>query len=651
MRPGDVLADRYRLVDLLNDNHGARFWRATDTVLARHVAIHLVALEDERAEALRDAARRSATIHDPHLLRVLDTNTIDGLCYVVNEWGEGISLNHMIVDGPLTPRRAAWLVSEVGDMIATAHANGVAHGRLVPENVLVDEAGAVKVIGFAVDAALHGLPAGRESTDVVDLAGLLYTALTAKWPGVSTSNVPAAPQEHGHPLRPRQVRAGIPRVLDALCEEVLSPYAATHPQGYTSARRIADALLEYVGDPASVAEAEAARMRGSTSPRIPRIEPTMIGLAETDMPAVATAPTAEPEVPDVRDDLPEDVPTAAEVISTVEVEGPEPAETSLMPQVPDESGPVSTPATVPVPPPSPPPSSPVPPADETQAGVPVFYDVIDDVGWMTSDAEPAPPPPPFEEHPAKPLFAPDPPEGRPARTARPAAGEDAGSGSYWPWDTAAPPAIRPEPEPDPGPVPGRSWLRIAGILIACLLVLVALVYTFNRGGGGFLGVDDPGPSSSPTAQSLREVKVAAASDFDPFGSPPEENPEEAPNVVDGDPATTWHTLTYKQNFGPGGLKPGIGVLLDLGKSTSVQQVDVKLVGSPTSVELRSAAGDQPPTNIDALDVVAKGTATGETLELKLDEAVETRYLVVWLTSIPGAGGGFRGEIAEVVVRG
>ena len=405
MRPGDVLADRYRLVDLLSENLGARFWRATDTVLARHVAIHLVPLDDDRAELLRDAARRSATIHEPHLLRVLDTDTLDGLCYVVNEWGEGVSLNNMIVDGPLSPRRAAWLVSEVGEMIATAHAQGVAHGRLVPENVLVDEAGAVKVIGFAVDAALHGLPAGRESTDVVDLAGLLYTALTGKWPGVSSSGVSPAPQEHGHPLRPRQVRAGIPRMLDALCEEVLSPVAVAHPQGYTTARRITDALIEYVGDPASVAAAEAALMRGSTSPRIPRITPSVIAAVEADAPEVEEAVEPEPIEPE-----PSEV---------------EEAETNLMPQVP-------------APAPSPPP---VPPADETQAGVPVFYDHIDDVGWMTSDEEPAPPPPPFEEQPAKPLFAPDPPDGRSSRTARPA--EEAGSDSFWPWGNEAPPAYRP----------------------------------------------------------------------------------------------------------------------------------------------------------------------------------------------------------------
>ena len=108
-------------------------------------------------------------VHDRHLLRVLDADKTDGLCFVVNEWGSGDSLDIMLAnEGPLGARRAAWLVSEVAASIAEGHAAGVAHGRLVPENVLVDHGGAVRLIGFAVDAAMHGLPPGRPSTDVSD---------------------------------------------------------------------------------------------------------------------------------------------------------------------------------------------------------------------------------------------------------------------------------------------------------------------------------------------------------------------------------------------------------------------------------------------------------------------------------------------------
>ncbi len=290
-RAGDLLAGRYRLVDLLSESRGAHFWRAWDTVLSRHVAVHLIKEADERADLLMDAARRSATLFDPHLLRVLDADHTDGTCFVVNEWGEGDSLDHLLNDGPLSPRRAAWLVAEVGSMIASAHASGIAHGRLVPENVLIDEAGSVKVIGFAVDAALNGMPEGRVRTDVVDLAAVLYAALTGKWPGISRSAVPPAPQEHGRPLRPRQVRAGVPRALDALCDEVLSPFPGPADRGFDSARSIVEALEEYVGDLAAVAEAEAADRRGNTNPRLPRID-APLALAPDMSPGAAAAAAA-----------------------------------------------------------------------------------------------------------------------------------------------------------------------------------------------------------------------------------------------------------------------------------------------------------------------------------------------------------------------
>ena len=169
------------------------------------------------------AARRSATVLDRRILRVLDVDQRDDVCYVVNEWGSGTSLDILVAnEGPLGARRAAWIVSEVAASIATAHEGGVAHGRLVPENVLIDESGSVRVIGFSVDAALLGLPPGRMSTDVTDLAGLLYFLLTARWPGVSRSAVPVAPQDGGRVLRPRQVRAGVPRPLDTLCDQVIN---------------------------------------------------------------------------------------------------------------------------------------------------------------------------------------------------------------------------------------------------------------------------------------------------------------------------------------------------------------------------------------------------------------------------------------------
>ena len=61
MIPGALLGGRYRLDDLLDDIDGARFWRATDTVLARSVAVHALDESDPRTLEHRVDARVSAT--------------------------------------------------------------------------------------------------------------------------------------------------------------------------------------------------------------------------------------------------------------------------------------------------------------------------------------------------------------------------------------------------------------------------------------------------------------------------------------------------------------------------------------------------------------------------------------------------------------
>jgi serine/threonine protein kinase len=55
IRPGDVLADRYRLVDLLNESGSGRFWRAHDRVLHRHVAVQVIESGGEQATKTRKA--------------------------------------------------------------------------------------------------------------------------------------------------------------------------------------------------------------------------------------------------------------------------------------------------------------------------------------------------------------------------------------------------------------------------------------------------------------------------------------------------------------------------------------------------------------------------------------------------------------------
>jgi len=631
IRAGDVIAGRYHVVDLLSETRGGRFWRAHDSVLGRDVALHLIPGDDPRADLLLAAAKRSVTVSDRRILRVLDADRAEDFCYVVNEWGSGASLDIMLAaDGPMTPRRAAWVVSEVADAMAQAHALDVSHGRLVPEHVLIDTGGNVRVIGLAVDAALAGLPPGRQGSDVTDLIGLLYACLTGKWAGVTPSLVPAAPSEAGVVLRPRRVRAGIPRLLDDICDEGLN-----HAEGHvrtgpdlSGAAQVRDVLLGFVGDATDVRTSEA--RRAATRPVVAR---TVVVLPDAD-----PAPTPEPAPEPAAEPEPEPAPPA-------EPE-PEPGPTPV-------SEPFSEPASEPEP-------------DATQAGMPVFLDDSDDVAWISARTSPPPPPPPLEEPVAKPLFAPDPEGGAPVRRPRPGSQAAQSPPEYWPWETSQPSSTGtgagavppfPEGEEQDDRVPGRTPLRLAALIAASMLLLLALVMGFNLGRGkGPLGgsLEDPTTSPSTTqstpTSSPEPITGMTAVDFDPQGDPPEENPGSAGNVVDGSPETTWQTSRYNDQLGPPpGLKTGVGVTVDLGDAVSVSKVDLTFVGAPTGVSLFLT--DSAPRGVAGLEPVATKTAKKARLTVSLPADSSGRFLTVWLTSLPAVDGGFRGEIAEIGVLG
>jgi hypothetical protein len=664
MQAGDVLAGRYRLDDLLAESGAGRFWRAHDLVLHRPVAVHILAADDDCAQPLLEAARRTGPVIDRRLLRVLDAEAADGRCFVVNEWGQGDSLDILITrEGPLAPRRAAWLVAEVADSLVEAHDAGLAHGCLSPEHVLIDQHGQVRIIGFGVEAALRGLPADRVNVDEIDLAGLLYCALTGKWAGVSPSALPPAPEVHGEVLRPRRVRAGIPRVLDALCDQVLNPQRESD-RPHPSARSIRDLLLEHVGEMTGTHVAvQGIRLNPQVSSSLTTPPPTSAVGPTTVVPVVPAGdlePDADAEVPDLSADQPADLPADRpadqpgdpEPDVTTAVRAEEPAA--------DEPAPASTDL-------------------PTQAGMPVFHD-DDEVDWLRARTEKPAPPPPFADPAPKPLFAPDPPEGEPVRRPRPGS-RAVTNPAYWPWDSSQDSGgdpgrdsgVRPlgrdtgawssgswsEDRWDTGDgfddtgdqVPGRTWIRLAIIVGICLLVGVAAVAAYQ------LGLKPPTPGSSDEPTSTTTPSAAAptpftdltADDFDPQGAVPrEENPDSVPNVLDGDPATSWSTSTYEQNFGPGGLKTGVGLVIDLGTTKAVRRVLVTTEGGQTS--LAAYVTSEPPTGVQGLTPVGTASGDGE-LTIDLTEPVSGRYVTVWLTLLPQVSDGFRGTITEVQVLG
>lgn len=214
--PGTRLGGRYRLEDRVSASSGWSAWKAIDETLARPVTVLTFAPGFPRITDVVTAARAASRLTDARLAQVFDVEEDWDHAYVVMEWvGGGDSLADLLADGPLDAGEAAEIIEQCAEALAVAHASGVAHLCLTPESLRWSPGGGVKVGGIGVDAALTGATA--EDPDLADTLGLgklLYAALTAHWPGGDWPGLPPAPAADGHPLSPRQVRAGVPAALD-----------------------------------------------------------------------------------------------------------------------------------------------------------------------------------------------------------------------------------------------------------------------------------------------------------------------------------------------------------------------------------------------------------------------------------------------------
>ena len=212
--------------------------------------------------------------------------------------------------------------------------------------------------------------------------------------------------------------------------------------------------------------------------------------------------------------------------------------------------------------------------------------------------------------------------------------------------------------PDDEDGASRRKLVVVGLPLLALVLVIALAWWI---GSALLSVsaDVDGQGSTPTASAPAEdttanqapageaIPVAGATVFDPFGDGEAENDQDTPLTIDDDPATAWSTLTYRGSPAFGNLKPGVGLLLDLGDTQSVAAVTVTSTTPGASVEIRTA--DAPADDLDGFTAVADGTVESET-EFAFDEPVTAQYVLVWITGLVDGPDGFKAEIAEVTVQ-
>ena len=198
---------------------------------------------------------------------------------------------------------------------------------------------------------------------------------------------------------------------------------------------------------------------------------------------------------------------------------------------------------------------------------------------------------------------------------------------------------------------GRLAYLFVGLVLLVGLGLAGWQLVRSNFGGLVGGTADPtSTTSAPAAAGATRLAIAAATTLDPApAGDGQENTDRAGLAFDGDTATVWNTNIYRQQFGPGGLKKGVGLVLDLGSRKRVSSLTVTLVGAGTDLQVR-VADQQGQSLADYAKVAASTGANGRTV-ITLAKPTAGRYVLVWLTKLPAVSGGFRGQISEVVVRG
>ncbi|MFH1915517.1 MAG: serine/threonine-protein kinase, partial [Pseudomonadota bacterium] len=224
---------KYRIIRQIGQGGMALVFEAEDVELGRRVALKLLpptlALDPERVARFMKEVRNSAALSHPHIVPVYDVGEGDGFHFYTMALLPGGDLKERIRTG-LTPQASLAVLKSLADALGTAHAKGIVHRDVKPENVMFDERdrpvltdlGIARAMGSGTRMTKTGMSIGTPHymspeqikgmdvdgrSDIYSLGILLYEMLTGQVPydapetlAVSYKHVndpiPVLPQAH-----------------------------------------------------------------------------------------------------------------------------------------------------------------------------------------------------------------------------------------------------------------------------------------------------------------------------------------------------------------------------------------------------------------------------------------------------------------------
>ena len=659
MRVGDPpVGGRYSLVESFGADERfaggkVQTWHARDSLVERDVVLRVITPGGNSAKLVLDRALEMSLVAHPGLGVVYEAVDHGEYAIVVCEWVQGTSLTDTLeAHGPLSPAVARKTLADVAEAITVAHHAGLPIGGLIPERVILRDNGSVAV--SAVPALF-----ADERGDIRQLGELLFTALTGEQPDLDDADVA------------RHLPRTVPRDLAVLCQRAME----TDPSRQLGSAAAFAAVLRPRNRPQSRPKESAGRTGG----RLGGLDPAPNPIThDTDLvvpsqprtvaiPVSASAAAANPQTKPSRTAPPAAATAASPGAASASAAPPTVAIPATNgPQTTDEipvrraaaastaraaAAPVAPQAPVPVLAPLPPPSPPSPGESAAPAGTSTS------VAGTGSPAD-------YDDNYVFNAF-----RGRRQDSAIDT-GEDydqwEDTGSWGSYDEA-------EDDPDTGSSEGsqiqRKVLLYAVPLVALLLVIALVVIVGKQfseavtddGSGAVLppvgssvGVEPTEAGAEPSEggeepAASGPLAPTSAAVFNPFGDGQPEHDDEVGLAYDGDAASAWTTLTYQNTPEFGNLKPGVGLIFDLGAEYAISTVELATNMPGTAIEVRTGAA--PDAALDSYPVIGTLDPFAEAGSVELAEPVRARFVIVWFVRLVEANGGFQGALAECRILG
>ncbi len=266
---GKVLTERYRIVELIGEGGMATVYRATDLRTAHDVAVKFLREEFRKnpeflARFSREAAAASKMSHH-NIVNLLDVGVSDGSPYLVMEHVDGKTLKEIIRERRSLPVDVSCQIAiRILSALQHAHAAGIIHRDIKPQNILVDQKGYIKVADFGIarvvgtgTAVVEGANAvmgsvhyfspeqargdtATAASDLYSVGIVLYEMLTGELPFEGETSVAVALQHlQAKPRPPSELTPDIPPSVEAVVLKALEK----DPQArYRTALEMAQAL-------------------------------------------------------------------------------------------------------------------------------------------------------------------------------------------------------------------------------------------------------------------------------------------------------------------------------------------------------------------------------------------------------------------------